>query len=343
MELPPIIQIIPLGEMPRTHLAAAAAAVRERLGCEPVVLPVVPVPPESWRSTRQQHDADALLASLFDRLALDVCRIVGVTHVDLFADGRNYVFGYAHMRDRVAVVSTHRLGSQANLEKAIVHELGHTFHVPHCGEDACVMRQVEQVGQLQALGSDYCSRCMDRVASAVRRGIDTAEAFFELAGAYMRRRRPGRAVAAYHSACERDSQNPHYANDLGVAYFALGASDCAMLAFERAIALAPTFSHAYYNLGILFRARGDIETADSLFTAALERDVDRRSAHRYLGILHQDYFRDPPRARAYLERYVALGGTDVEVRRRLRQLCRRGMDELAINSRSMVVESTLPV
>jgi predicted Zn-dependent protease len=312
-------------------------------GCQVEQAQAIPVPGGAYRADRKQHDADLLLEALFDRLALDVCRIIGLCEVDLFADGRNYVFGYAHMRDRVAVVSTFRLASVRHLEKAVVHELGHTFHAPHCASDGrCVMRQVEHLWQLDLLDVSYCPACDERIASVAALGVDHAEALFELAGSYMRRRRHGRAVAAYSAACQRAPDNAHYANDLGVALLALGERALAMRAFQRAIELAPAFPHPYYNLGIAFRERGDVAAADDLFASALERDADLRAAHRYLGILHQDYFQDPPRARAHLERYVALGGTDTEVAERLRLLSRRGMQVLASSSRRML-ESTQPL
>jgi Flp pilus assembly protein TadD len=240
------------------------------------------------------------------------------------------------------MVSTARLTVAAQLEKAVVHELGHTFHAPHCPQVRCVMHQVEHLHQLDRLDSDLCAACTARVNVVIAQSIHSAEALFDLGGSYMRRRRHAKAVLAYQAAGARNPENPHYANDLGVALLALGERLAAHEAFQRAVALDPNYPHAYYNLGIIFRERGDVGTADGLFAAALERDGDARSAHRYLGILHQDYFQDPPRARAYLERYVALGGSDGEVRRRLRQLTRRGMDELATTSRRLI-ESSLPI
>jgi predicted Zn-dependent protease len=338
-----IVQIVPLGHVPYQPLIAAAVTIRARFDCQPVIVAPVAIPPAARRPDRRQLDADLLLELLFDRLTLDTCRIIGITADDTFAEGRNFVFGYAHMRDRVAMVSTARLTAGAHLEKAIVHELGHTFHAPHCPHPRCVMHQVEHLFQLEGLDSDMCLACTMRVRAVVEQSLDSAESLFDLAGSYMRRRRHAKAATAYQAASDRDPDNPHYANDLGVALLALGERAEALAAFRRAIMLDPTYPHAYYNLGIIFRERGDVGTADGLFAAAIERDGDLRSAHRYLGILHQDYFQDPPRARAYLERYVALGGTDGEVRRRLRQLTRRGMDELAMNSRRLIIESTAPV
>src|SRR5687767_14469800 len=109
MHSPRVIQIVPMGPVARDTLSAVAATTRGVFGAEVVVMPILALPLTAYHADRMQFDADALLDSLFDRLALDVCRMIGVTEVDLFAEGRNFVFGYAHMRDRVAIFSARRL------------------------------------------------------------------------------------------------------------------------------------------------------------------------------------------------------------------------------------------
>src|SRR5450432_1453248 len=101
---PRIVQIVPLGAVPYQPLVAAAVTIRERFECQPVIVAPVAIPAETRRSERRQLDADLLLELLFDRLTLDTCRIIGITAEDTFAEGLNFVFGYAHMRDRVAMV-----------------------------------------------------------------------------------------------------------------------------------------------------------------------------------------------------------------------------------------------
>src|SRR5688572_6102749 len=137
-----LIQILPLGDLPRADLACIAGTVRARFGCRAEILDAVPLPITAYEPTRRQYDADHLLDELFERLDPQVSRIVGVTARDLFAEGRNFVFGFAHMRDRVAVFSTLRLMEgqgardlalfRGRVEKALTHELGHTFHASHC-------------------------------------------------------------------------------------------------------------------------------------------------------------------------------------------------------------------
>jgi archaemetzincin len=339
-----VIHVLPLGPVAHQDLMVVAAAARQLLDCSCVVLPAVPLPPRAFRPARAQYDADALLDFLFDRLGIEVLRVVGVTDLDLFAEGRNFVFGYAHMRDRVAVFSTLRLKEvywgrpddpgryRTRLAKALTHELGHTFHVPHCEAPRCVMHQVELLWQLDELDLHYCPACDEAVAQVAFRRVDDPASLFELGGSHMRRRRYARAAAAYAAACRREPDNAHYHNDHGVALLALGERAAAARAFQQAVRLRPTMPHAYYNLGIVARERGDVGTADYFFGEALKRDGDRVAAHRYLGILHQDYFHDSGRAREHLERCRMLGGTDPDVTRRLAALTGRVLSTLAVES-----------
>ncbi len=353
-----VIQVLPIGPVAAAELAAIAASIREGFACECDILPAVPLPTHAYHPARGQYDADLLLEFLFDRLDTRTMRIVGVTDADLFADGRNFVFGYAHMRDRIAVFSLLRLRERywgrpddpaklrSRVDKALTHELGHTFHTPHCERKGCVMHQVEFLWQLDDLDASYCADCEHKVRAISDRGVEHAEAMFELAGSYMRRRRFARAAATYAAAAERDPTNAHYANDHGVALLAMGERAAAARAFERAINLSPKFPHAWYNLGIVSRERGDTRGADRFFREALRRDDDPRAAYRYLGVLHQDYFHDPVRAKVYLERYRALGGADPEVARRLKTLTEpvrprgRAMESFHLSPGS---DSTAPV
>ncbi|MBI4508037.1 MAG: tetratricopeptide repeat protein [Deltaproteobacteria bacterium] len=335
-----VIQVLPLGQVRALDLTAAWRAIRSRIDCDGELVPPVFLPSHSFRSSRGQHDADKLLDFLFERLDPKVMRIIGVTAADLFAEGRNFVFGYAHMRDRIAVVSTHRLRELywgrpdhegllgARIDKAVAHEIGHTFHVPHCENATCVMHHVEFLWQLDELGRDYCEGCASMVSAASCRGVDDPETLFQLAGSYMRRHRLVRAVATYAAATEGAPGNPHYHNDHGVALLAIGNRPGAARAFQRALELSPGSPQPYYNLGIVCRERGDVASADFFFGEALKREPDLPNGLRYLGILHQDHFFDPIRARHYLSRYQAVRRDDHEVARRLCALAGEDSDQV---------------
>lgn len=331
---PGVIQVLPVGAVAPADLAAMTTTIARLFGACGEILETTPVPRSAYRPSRAQYDADVVLELLFDRLTASVLRLVGVTGEDLFAEGRNFVFGYAHMRDRVAVFSTLRLHEaywgrpenpamyRSRVDKALAHELGHAFHSPHCERPQCVMHQVEFLWELDLLAPVYCRGCEERVKRVVARGVDHAEALFELGGSQMRRRRYVRAAAAYAAAIEKDPTNSSYHNDHGVALLAQGERAGATCAFERAMAYSPDSPHAYYNLGIVCRERGEVSRAEAYFAQALRCDEDPRAAHRYLGILYQDFFGDRDRAVGHFLHFVSLGGQDPEITRRLEALRR---------------------
>ncbi|MFH0900166.1 MAG: tetratricopeptide repeat protein [Pseudomonadota bacterium] len=324
-----MIHLLPLGSVAAESLWTAARTVRALFGCHCEILPEVALPAFAYRPGRQQYDADELLDFLFDRLPMGVLRLVGLTEADLFAEGRNFVFGYAHLRDRVAVCSLTRLHERywrrpnndelmrSRLDKALAHELGHTFHVPHCDNDKCVMHQVEFLWQLDELCPLYCDYCLRRTQTVASRPPSHPRVLFELAGSYMRRKRFEQAAATYAAAAASDPRNSAYHNDLGVALLAAGDKAGAARALRRSIELSPETAHPYYNLGIISYEEHDFVAADRYFSEALQRDDDPRTGARYLGVLHQDYFGDAERARHYLRTCVSLGGGDSDVRRRL--------------------------
>jgi tetratricopeptide (TPR) repeat protein len=250
---------------------------------------------------------------------------VGVLDADMFAAGRTFVFGYAHLRDGVAVYSVARLreewyGRAADDEKqrtrtyrALAHEIGHTFGNPHCEDVDCVMHAVSQIDSLDALAPTYCETCMKRVRRGLVVSPSSAEGRFLRAGALLRRRYLPRAIQTYREATEKAPLEPRYANDLGVALLAASDRDGARAAFRRATELSADFPHPYYNLGILCREDGGVDVAERWFAEGLRRDPEPLAAHRYLGRLYEDLFNDPQRARRHYAAYLALGGCEPDV------------------------------
>jgi archaemetzincin len=319
------VAVLPLGQVAPSDLELIDEVVSTMLGARTLRLPEAGLPPAYFDRTRGQFDADRLLELLFDQLPDGAMRIVGVLDADMFAAGRTFVFGYAHLRDGVAVYSVARLREEwygrgpddaklhARSYRALAHELGHTFGNPHCEEPGCVMRAVSQIESLDALGPSYCASCLRRVRRGLGVGPQSAEGQFLRAGALLRRRYLPRAIETYRRATERAPLEPRYFNDLGVALLAAADREGARAAFRRATELSADFPHPYYNLGILCREDGGADAAERFFTEGLRRDGDPLAAHRYLGKLYEDLFGDTLRARRHYLAYLQLGGGDAEV------------------------------
>jgi archaemetzincin len=319
------LAVLPLGAVQPADLDFADEVVGTLLGARTLRLPAARLPSAFFDVARGQFDADRLLELLFDSLPDGAMRIIGVLDADMFAAGRTFVFGYAHLRDGVAVYSVARLREEwygracdeekmhARTYRALAHELGHTFGNPHCEQPGCVMRAVAQIESLDALGPSYCESCLRRVRRGLTISPSSAEGCFLRAGALLRRRYLPRAIERYREATEKAPLEPRYFNDLGVALLAAGDRDGARRAFRRATDLSAEFPHPYYNLGILCREEGGADAAERYFTEGLRRDPDPVAAHRYLGKLYEELFGDVGRARRHYRAYLELGGGEPEI------------------------------
>jgi archaemetzincin len=259
------VDVVPVGEVPRPRLTFLCGIIEEVYRTRCRVREPLEVPPSAWSLQRGQMDADVMLGVLVDEFPEDSSRLLAVTSHDMFAAGRPYVFGYGHLRDRVAIISTARLEERwyrrgaheplvrQRLYKAAVHELGHTAGNPHCTAERCIMREVADLDALDALPMFYCADCMRRTWQELQVAPAAPVSQFSLGAALLRRRRYDRAVVALGRAADGDPQNAIYQNDLGVALLRSGARRAATRAFQRARRLRPDLPEPAYNLRLVER------------------------------------------------------------------------------------------
>jgi hypothetical protein len=94
-------------------------------------------------------------------------RVIVVTDADVFSKDNRWVYGYAGIQIPVCTISVHRLDFQsrpvsdeswASLIRLVVHELAHTYGLPHCSYESCIMSRVPEEG-LQAFPIHFCATC----------------------------------------------------------------------------------------------------------------------------------------------------------------------------------------
>ena len=177
---PPLLLLQPLRPAPDS---AAIEAVRGALvafyGLDVRVLPAAKMPAAAWTSPRRRWRADVLLDWLQPR-ALAVqhpgrVRILAVTAADISTTKGSVadwgVLGLATLDGHAGVISTFRAGRgvrratmRERLAKTAVHEVGHSFGLPHCPSPGCLLQ--DALGKVATTDGedDLCPRCRAALA-----------------------------------------------------------------------------------------------------------------------------------------------------------------------------------
>jgi archaemetzincin len=125
----------------------------------------------AYNSVRGQYHSTEILKRLLQDPQAESWRILGVAEVDLYIPILTFVFGEAQLGYAGALVSTHRLRAefyglpkdplllQERLLKEAIHELGHTFGLPHCPDYLCVMSASHSVERIDLKQTNFCKAC----------------------------------------------------------------------------------------------------------------------------------------------------------------------------------------
>jgi len=170
------VYLQPLG----TGLTAAQVEFVERSLLAFYEVDVVRVQPASLPSAayyppRRRYRAESLLAALDGMVPSDGYRILGLTDVDISTTKGAYadwgVMGLGSIDGKTCVLSSFRCSRGAkNSEhaairfgKTAVHELGHTFGLPHCTTRGCIMEDGHGTVMTSDREYDLCAACRLRL------------------------------------------------------------------------------------------------------------------------------------------------------------------------------------
>lgn len=171
------VVIVPIGDVRSGVIFEISRVLREMFGMHVYVSRARAPSPASWfRKFGDIHknfiDGDRALShlSIISKLAnIGTDHTIGITEHELGnqRDG-TAMHGYASLQHPVGIVSIHYMGfdiftdgeAWTNLLKVVVHEIGHTFGIPHCPNDCCIMHSVGEEG-LVALEMSFCLECLE--------------------------------------------------------------------------------------------------------------------------------------------------------------------------------------
>jgi archaemetzincin len=168
------IDLVPVGDTDPGVLRELKGGLKTIFGCPVQIGDTIPIPGQAFDPARNQYLSDALIDSLRQHKNKSA-HLLGITEVNIYTRGLNFVFGQADSTGRVAVISLYQLrgenyglpGDKSILVerslKEAVHELGHTLGLEHCRDGSCVMHFSNSLIDTDVKGSFFCSRCQPKL------------------------------------------------------------------------------------------------------------------------------------------------------------------------------------
>lgn len=153
-------------------------------------------------------------------------------------------------------------------------------------DDQAFHQELNRGARLLAQGKPDQARAILECLRQLR--PDHSAVAINLGGAYILGGQFKRAVPILESLAEREPDNAMVWTNLGAAYLGnpvlatTEEQDKAIAAFERALECDPAAPQVAYNIGLIYRDRGDRDRAIHWFTRALQAnplDLRRRAPH----------------------------------------------------------------
>lgn len=166
-----VVGIMPLNSNLDSLTESVSQDIKKFYSVTVVILPQTTLPRFAYNQSRNRYRADSLLKYLSMIKPDSVDCIIGITNQDIAASVKSHsdwgVFGLGYCPGEANVISTFRLKKDnmisklpVRLKNVALHELGHNFGLPHCGDTTCLMKDAKgKLSSVEGSNRILCNRC----------------------------------------------------------------------------------------------------------------------------------------------------------------------------------------
>jgi archaemetzincin len=154
----------PLGKVSKANVEEVAVVLNRTFNVRLHMVPEEAWPKEDWYAPRKRWLADPIIA------AHTAGRVLYLTSADISRPAHGTAnFGVLGCAKGNAIVSTFRMkGDKTLLDKIAIHEMGHTFGLPHCPNKGCIMQDLEGHASTLAHATTFCPSCRAKIAQFIK-------------------------------------------------------------------------------------------------------------------------------------------------------------------------------
>ena len=179
------IVISPVGDTESELFEPISIEINRIFSYKTEIIPLLQDVNFAFDTGRKQYHSTSILEKLAETAPPQAIKVLGITEVDLFIPILTHVYGEAQLGGTACIISTHRLAEGLSIAadkdtyyervaKEAVHELGHTFKLRHCKDNACIMHYCRSIKDVDRKSEQFCRYCKTLLEDEMKRIGDSS-------------------------------------------------------------------------------------------------------------------------------------------------------------------------